>query len=82
MCVVLRALNEETNYQYAKSVDQQIARFGLSREMITGNWRKLLSKGGRACLDKLPISKRILILMITVRRRIINIMFARINTEK
>lgn len=82
LCVVLRALNEETNYQYTKSVEQQIARFGLSHAMITGNWRQLLRKDKRDCMAKLPRSKRIVVLMITVRRRLVNIMCTKTDKKK
>lgn len=82
LCVVLRALDEETNHRYTKSVEQQIAYFGLSYETITGYWWRLFNKHGRMCMAKLPVSKRILIFLITVRRYMINLLSGNLRKKE
>lgn len=69
---VLYALNEETNCQYADAVNEQIAMMDLNVYVKKGKWRNLFSKEGRELLKFLPLKKQVFVVLLAIRRDIIN----------
>lgn len=74
---VLRAMNEETHYQYADAINEQDAMMDLNVFVKTGNWKKIISKEGRAFLKYLPVKRQIFVVLLAIRRNMINLLAGR-----
>ncbi len=71
---ILSTLNEETNYKYSKAINIQLAYLDLKPIIKNGDVKAVFSADGRKLLKALPVKKGIFAVLLTIRRKLINIL--------
>ena len=70
---ILSTLDEETNHKHSKAINTQLAFINLKPTIKAGDVKALFSDDGKKQLSTLPFKKRVFTVLLTVRRRLINI---------
>lgn len=66
--IVLEVLNKETEYQYSKAINQQIAMMQLNPWIRLGDLKKVFSAEGYKLIHLQPVKQRMMIPLFTLRR--------------
>lgn len=70
---ILSTLDEETNHKHSKAINTQLAIVNLKPTIKAGDVKALFSDEVKKHLASLPFKKRIFTILLTVRRRLINV---------